>query len=233
MMFTGIGAIQSLADDVKAKSFVIHEKGVKSRSLRQRSVGSTTKVKTELQKFADVEEYKNAQYYIMLFDTETVPSSSRESKAAATGEFSLGLPNIPVINDQYLTNPTVTGFSIGELEQRAGQIAENAILKYKIEQKDKEIKDLETEIQEPDNDYMSTIIGALSSVLGNKMPPQAPANAPAVSGMPLTNGLETKKDLKTSLKRLEKCVGGKKNLEKKLSVLADKIEKTPMLIDLL
>lgn len=232
MMFNGIGAVQSLADDVKAKSFVIHEKGVKSRSLRQRSVGSTAKVKSELQKFADVEEYKNGQYYIMLFDSETVPTSSRESKAAATGEFSLGMAPMPVINENYMPNPTVTGFSIGELEQRAGQIAENAILKYQIEQKDKEIKDLESEIDEPTTDYMSTIIGALSGIIGNKTPSAAVAPK-SVSGTPVHNGVEVKRDLKTTLKRLEKCVGGKKNLETKLYKLADKVECNPMLLDLI
>ena len=65
MVFNGIDAVKNLASDVGAKSFVIHEKGVKTRALRQRSVGSTTKVKTELGKFADTPEYQNGQYFIM------------------------------------------------------------------------------------------------------------------------------------------------------------------------
>ena len=67
MVFNGIEAIQQLAADVGAKSFVIHEKGIKSRALRQRSVGTTNKVKSELGNFANVPEYQNGHFFVSFF----------------------------------------------------------------------------------------------------------------------------------------------------------------------
>jgi hypothetical protein len=236
MIFNGIEGIKQLAGEVQAKSFVIHEKGVKNRALRQRSVGSTSKVKKELDKFAQVGEYQNGQYFIMFFDSETAPRTSRESCACATAEFSLG--NLPVTHSTPIQETNVvTGLSIGEIEQRAGQIAENAILKYQIEQKDKEIKDLEREVDEPTTDYTEMIMGIVSGFLGNKTPAQAPKGSVngvngQIKGSP-TKEIRLNASLEESLKRLEKAVGGKKNLQMKLQQLADKVETNPMLLNLL
>lgn len=236
MVFNGIEAVQSLAKDVNAKSFVIHEKGVKTRSLRQRSVGSTKKVQSELGTFANTPEYQNGQYFIMLFDGESVPRTNKEATACATAEFSLGAVHTPTPEPQY--NQTITGFSLGEVEQRAGQIAENAILKYKIEQQEKEIKQLEQEIDEPTTDYTETILSALSGFMGNKQQPQKPA----VNGI-LTpdndirgvNGQKAnpEKSIKESIAQLEQLVGGKEQLALKLNKLVGRLQKNPMLLDLL
>ncbi len=235
MVFNGIEAIQQLAADVGAKSFVIHEKGIKSRALRQRSVGTTNKVKSELGKFANVPEYQNGQYFVMFFDEENVPRSSREANACATAEFSLGSLPTTTTAVEY-QQPVVSGLSIGEIEQRAGQIAENTILRYKIEQKDKEIKDLEKEIDEPSVDYTQTILGALSGILGQK----PAADSKAVNGIitPDTdivsvNGTSEQDSIKASLKKLQTILGSEKKLAEKLHKLAARVEKNPVLIDLL
>jgi hypothetical protein len=236
MIFNGIDAVQKLAGDVNAKAFVIHEKGVKSRTLRQRSVGSVTKVKNELDKFAAIPEYQNGQYFIMFFD-ESVPRSSRENSAIATAEFSLGaIAPSPIIPQQ----PAVQGLSIGEIEQRAGQIAENAILKYQLEQKDKEIKDLEQEIDEPKVDYTETILSALSGFLGQTKASSVPNQK--VNGIitPDTdiigaNGqsIDDTKSIEQSVAQLERIVGGKKQLAEKLKKLVIKLKDNPMLLNFL
>ena len=236
MIFNGIEAVKTLAGDVNSKAFVIHEKGVKSRALRQRSVGSVTKVKNELDKFAEVPEYQNGQYFIMFFD-ESVPRSSRESSAIATAEFSLGaVAAAPIIPQPQAMN----GLSIGEIEQRAGQIAENAILKYQLEQKDKEIKDLEQELDEPKVDYTETILSALSGFLGKNSGSTAPNQK--VNGIITPNtdiigangqSVDDTKSIEQSIAQLERIVGGKKELADKLKKLVIKLKDNPMLLNFL
>jgi hypothetical protein len=241
MVFNGIEGVQQLASDVGAKSFVIHEKGVKTRALRQRSVGTTTKVKSELGKFANVPEYQNGQYFIMMFDTESAPRTGRESQACATAEFSLGNITHAAPEPTYNAN-IVSGLNIGEIEKRAGQIAENAILKYQIEQKDREIRDLEKDLNEPTTDYTEMMLNALSGVLAqkgaNSTPPPVKSEAVVngvngqIKGEPMKEAILTD-NIEKSLKRLEHAVGGKKQLEVKLQELADKVEKNPLLLKLL
>lgn len=236
MVFNGIDAVKNLASDVGAKSFVIHEKGVKTRALRQRSVGSTTKVKTELGKFADTPEYQNGQYFIMFFDEDNVPRTSREANACATAEFSLGAT--PTIAPEPQYQQTITGFSMGEVEQRAGQIAENAILKYKLEQKEKEINDLEKELDEPTTDYTDTIMNALSGFMGKQQAPkQQSVNGIVTLDTDIigSNGeiLTDTKSIEDSIVQLEKIVGGKKELAEKLKQLVIKLKNNPLLLNFL
>ena len=181
-------------------------------------------------------EYQNGQYFIMFFD-ESVPRSSRESSAIATAEFSLGaVAAAPIIPQPQAMN----GLSIGEIEQRAGQIAENAILKYQLEQKDKEIKDLEQELDEPKVDYTETILSALSGFLGKNSGSTAPNQK--VNGIITPNtdiigangqSVDDTKSIEQSIAQLERIVGGKKELADKLKKLVVKLKDNPMLLNFL